>query len=70
MLVLMVIVESLCTLSVPTTAGHKQCSYSLFSRAVQQFWLPSRVRCDQGGENYSIALHMLRHRVLIGEVLL
>ena len=39
-----------------------QTVYSLFLRAVQQFWLPSRVRCDQDGENYSIALHMLRHR--------
>ena len=39
-----------------------QTVYSLFLRAVQQFWLPSRVRCDQGGENYSIALHMLWHR--------
>jgi len=39
-----------------------QTVYSLFLRAVQQFWLPSRVRCDQGVENYSVALHMLRHR--------
>ena len=39
-----------------------QTVYSLFLRAVRQFWLPSRVRCDQGGENYSTALHMLRHR--------
>jgi len=39
-----------------------QTVYSLFLRAVQQFWLPSRVRCDQGGENYSVALHMLQNR--------
>ena len=36
--------------------------YALFLEAVRKFSLPSRVRSDQGGENRSVALHMIRHR--------
>lgn len=36
--------------------------YDLFLGAVQQYGLPSRLRCDQGGENCLVALHMLHHR--------
>jgi len=36
--------------------------YDLFLGAVQQYGLPSRLRCDQGGENRLVALHMLHRR--------
>ena len=36
--------------------------YELFLKAIQNYGLPSRIRCDQGGENIKVAQHMLRHR--------
>lgn len=36
--------------------------YNLFLRAVGQYGLPSRIRCDQGKENSKVAQHMFRHR--------
>lgn len=36
--------------------------YDAFLEGVCRFSLPSRVRCDQGGENTLVAAHMLEHR--------
>ena len=36
--------------------------YDSFLQSVQQYGLPSRVRCDQGGENMLVAHHMIHHR--------
>lgn len=35
--------------------------YDLFLNAVEQYGIPSRIRCDQGRENIKVATHMLRH---------
>ncbi len=34
---------------------------SLFVKAVTQFGLPARIRCDQGVENYDVAMFMITH---------
>ena len=34
---------------------------SLFQEAVSNHGLPSRVRCDKGGENYDVGRFMLDH---------
>jgi len=36
--------------------------YDSFLQSVQQYGLPSRVHCDQGGENMLVAHHMIHHR--------
>lgn len=43
---------------------NNKCStvYNLFLQAVEQYGLPSRIRCDQGLENIEVARHMIRHR--------
>jgi len=37
---------------------------ALFKEAVERFGIPSRVRCDQGGENYDVAGFMLSSRAV------
>lgn len=34
---------------------------SLFTNAVDVYGLPSRVRCDKGGENYNVGWYMINH---------
>lgn len=33
----------------------------LFRKAVEEYGLPSRVRCEKGGENYDVGWFMLNH---------
>lgn len=45
--------------------------YNLFLESVRQYGIPSRIRCDQGGENTLVAQHMVEHHgeersVLVG----
>ena len=42
--------------------NHASTVYDLFLKASLQYGLPSRIRCDQGGENIQVAHHMLRYR--------
>ena len=36
--------------------------YESFLQAVQKYGLPSRLRCDQGGEHIMVSQHILHHR--------
>ena len=40
--------------------------YSLFLKAAELYGLPSRIRCDEGGENVQVAQHTLEHRGVDG----
>lgn len=41
--------------------NYAQTVLSLFIKAVTQFGLPTRIRCDRGVENYDTAMYMLTH---------
>ena len=58
------IVEWWFTFRVLTTIVLLQYIYNHFLSAVQKYSLPSRLRCDQGRENYLVASHMREHRGL------
>lgn len=47
------------------SVSNNNCSstvYDQFLKAIEVYGLPSRIRCDQGGENVLVVQHMLRHR--------
>ena len=35
--------------------------YELLLKAIREYGLPSRIRCDQGRENIQVLRHMLHH---------
>lgn len=41
--------------------NYAQTVLTLFVKSVSQFGLPARIRCDQGVENYDVAMFMLTH---------
>lgn len=41
--------------------NYSQTVLALFVKAVSQFGLPARIRCDRGVENYDTAMYMLTH---------
>ena len=45
-----------------STNNRSSTVFSLFIEAVRQYGLPSRVRSDQGLENYKVAQYMIEHR--------
>ena len=45
-----------------TNNNRAETVYDLFLKAIVEYGLPSRVRCDQGLENTQVARHMLHHR--------
>lgn len=47
-----------------STNNRAETVYEKFLTAIQEFGLPSRVRCDYGKENYDVARHMLQYRGL------